>query len=84
VIAAVVGGTAILGGGWVPLLAFAAATGALLSLALRSARKLLLQVRAPRLVSRVALVLHSSTPALTAPLLRVARVTRGRAPPALA
>jgi hypothetical protein len=67
----------------VPLLAFAAAGGALLSLALRTARKLV-RIAAPRLVSRVALVLHSGTPALSAPPLRIPRVTRGRAPPALA
>lgn len=82
-LAEILGGTVILGGGWLPLVAFAAAGGALLSLALRSARKLL-RISAPRLVTRVALVLHGSTPALSAPPLRSPRVSRGRAPPALA
>src|SRR4051812_30561131 len=76
-------GTAVLGGGWLPLLAFAAAAGAVLALALRSARRLL-RVRAPRLVVRVELVLQGATPALTPPLLRLTRLTRDRAPPALA
>src|SRR3954449_8161354 len=76
-------GTAVLGGGWLPLLAFAAAAGALLALALRTARKLL-RVPAPRLVVRVALVLRATRPALPAPLLSHTRPTRGRAPPALA
>ena len=82
-LADVLGGSALLGGGWLPLLAFAAATGALLALALRSARKLL-KVSAPRLVSTLEFTLRSATPAATPPRLRLTGLTRGRAPPALA
>src|SRR3954453_10544952 len=76
-------GTAVLGGGWLPLLAFAAAAGALLALALRTARKLL-KGPAPRLVVRLGLVLQGAAPALTPPLVRFTRLTRDRASPALA
>jgi hypothetical protein len=82
-LADIVGGATLLGGGWMPLLAFAAAGGALLSLALRTARKLL-RLSAPRLTVRLEFTLRNAAPAATPPLLRPARQTRGRAPPAFA
>ena len=59
-------GPALLGGGWLPLLAFAGATGALLSLALRGARKL---ARPPRLraAARSAPASSGFTPRRAAP-----------------
>jgi hypothetical protein len=83
ILADALGTGALIGGGWLPLLAFAAAAGALLALALRGV-KTLLRSKAPRLVTRVELVLRSAAPALTPPLLLPAAATRGRAPPLFA
>jgi hypothetical protein len=84
ILADALGTGALIGGGWLPLLAFAAAAGALLALALRSVKRLLRSPRAPRLVTRVELILRSAAPALTPPLLLPAATTRGRAPPQFA
>jgi len=82
VLASALGTGALIGGGWLPLLAFAAAAGALLALALRGVRTLLDRAaRAPRIVTRVELILHGAVPALVAPALIPARDTLGRAPP---
>ena len=83
-LASALGTGALIGGGWLPLLAFAAAAGALLALALRSVTTLLRGTRAPRLVTRIELILRSASPALTPPLLLPAAATRGRAPPQFA
>jgi len=83
-LASALGTGALIGGGWLPLLAFAAAAGALLALALRSVKTFLRGTRAPRLVTRIELILRGATPALTPPLLLPAAATRGRAPPQFA
>ena len=81
VLADVLGTGALLGGGWLPLLAFGAAAGALLALALRSLPALVRWPRAPRLLTFVELITPGSrlTPAPT--LLSLTGLTRDRAPP---
>jgi hypothetical protein len=82
-LASALGTGALIGGGWLPLLAFAAAAGAMLALALRSVRTLI-RTRVPRSFARVELVLCGTAPAVTPPLLLPAAATRGRAPPQFA
>jgi hypothetical protein len=83
------GGGALLGGGWAETLAFGALAGGVLALSLKAvpaARDVLLSLRpsAPRLIAVVELVLHGFPPAADPSLVRFARFTRDRAPPALA
>ena len=84
VLASALGTGALLGGGWLPLLAFGAAAGALLALALRSVPALITWPRAPRLVVSVEQTVHGATRLTAPPLLRLTRLTRDRAPPAFA
>jgi hypothetical protein len=74
---------ATLGGGWLPLLAFAAAAGALLALALRTLPALVRTLRAPRFQTRVLLVHRRLAPAASPALRRFTRLARDRAPPAV-
>ncbi len=83
-LASALGTGALLGGGWLPLLAFGAAAGALLALGLRTARRALTLPSAPRLPLRAEEIVHAATRLVAPPLLRPARSTRDRAPPALA
>jgi hypothetical protein len=83
-LASALGTGALLGGGWLPLLAFGAAAGALLALGLRSLPALIRWPRAPRLVSRIEFVLAGQGPAAAPPLLGLTGLTRDRAPPATA
>ena len=80
-------GAAVLGGGWTEALFFGAVAGALLALALKAvpaARALLLSLRpsAPRIVLLAEPVRHGIAPAADPSLVRFARFTRDRAPPA--
>jgi hypothetical protein len=80
-LASALGVGAALGGGWLPLLLFGAAAGALLALALRAVPALLRSLRVPRLVARSGVSL-----VVPAPLSRPAhphfvRLARDRAPP---
>jgi hypothetical protein len=81
VLASALGTGAALGGGWLPLLAFAAAAGALLALALRSVPALIGSLRAPRIAARVELALQGAPPAAAPALGRPTRLARDRAPP---
>jgi len=85
-LAAGVGAGSALGGGWLGLLALGVLAGAVLALALRAAPKLIQALRpsAPRLISFDAVAsrpLERSWMGTSAARLRL---TRGRAPPALA
>src|SRR3954470_10244936 len=80
-LASALGTGALLGGGWLPLLAFAAAAGALLAFALRSVPALMRSLRAPRIVARVELVLHGAPLAAAPAIRRFTRLARDRAPP---
>ena len=84
VLAEILGGTAILGGGWLPLLAFGAAAGALLALALRTARAAFRLPTAPRLAIRAEEIVHQGARLAAPPLVRPSRLARDRAPPAFA
>src|SRR3954471_21903779 len=57
-LASALGTGALLGGGWMFLLAFGAAAGALLALALRTLPRLVRWPKAPRLITRVEFVTH--------------------------
>jgi len=85
-LAEVFGGGALLGGGWLQLAAFGAAAGAVLTLALHAVPAAREYIR--RLAPRLPRVLESTDVGAAAPatpqLLRFARFTRDRAPPALA
>ncbi|MBE2316121.1 hypothetical protein DVA67_009045 [Solirubrobacter sp. CPCC 204708] len=74
---------ALVGGGWLPILGFGAAAGALLALALRTVRRAF-SLRAPQLVVRIDELLVQGARLAAPPLVRPARFTRGRAPPAFA
>ena len=83
------GGGAVLGGGWLQLLAFGALAGAVLAFALKAlpaARELIRSLRpsAPRLATATEIVRLGLTPANAPQLRRFARLARDRAPPALA
>src|SRR4051794_30011932 len=83
-LASALGTGALLGGGWMFLLAFGAAAGALLALALRTLPPLVRLPRAPGLTPLVEFVSVGQRPAATPPLLRLPGLTRDRAPPAMA
>src|SRR3954454_1572843 len=83
-LASALGTGALLGGGWMFLLAFGAAAGALLALALRTLPQLIGWPRAPRLITRVEFVRHEPAPAALPLLLRLTGLTRDRAPPTTA
>lgn len=83
------GGGAVLGGGWLELLAFGALAGAVLAFALRAlpaARELIRSLRpsAPRVPALPELVRFGAPPAAAPSLRRFTRLARDRAPPALA
>jgi hypothetical protein len=84
VLASALGTGALIGGGWLPLLAFGAAGGALLALALRSARKAFRLPAAPRLTIVVEELVHQGVGLVVPPHLRAARLTRDRGPPSFA
>lgn len=84
VLASALGTGALLGGGWVPLLAFGAAGGALLALALRTARHAFPLPRVPRLTMIVEEIVHQGDRLVVPPHLRAARLTRDRGPPLFA
>jgi hypothetical protein len=75
--------SALIGGGWLSMLAFGAAAGALLALALRTVRRAL-KLRAPDLVVRIEEIVHPGARLAAPPAVRPARRTRDRAPPAFA
>jgi hypothetical protein len=85
-LASVIGSGADLGGGWAPLLAFGAAAGALLALALRALPALIRSLRpvAPRLIARAESVAVGLAPATRPAPSRFVRLARDRAPPAFA
>ncbi len=83
-LASALGTGALIGGGWMFLLAFGAAAGALLALALRTLPQLISWPKAPRLITRVEFVSHEPRPAAFPPLLRLTGLTRDRAPPTTA
>jgi hypothetical protein len=88
-LASVLGGGAVLGGGWLQLLAFGAVAGAVLAFALKAlpaARELIRSLRpsAPRPPTIIELVRHGFAPSAAPTLLRFARLPRDRAPPAVA
>ena len=74
---------ALIGGGWISILSFGAAAGAMLALALRTVRRAF-RLRAPDLVVRIEEIVHQGARLAAPPLVRPARSTRDRAPPALA
>jgi len=89
VLVSALGDGAALGGGWPELLAFGAAAGAVLAVALRAlpaARELIRSLRpsAPRLAAYGEIVRLGSTPAAVPALHRFTRLARDRAPPAAA
>jgi len=84
ILASALGTGALIGGGWLPLLAFGAAGGALLALALRTARRALTLPTAPRLVAIIEEVVHQGARLVVPPHLRAARLTRDRGPPLFA
>jgi hypothetical protein len=88
-LASVLGGGAVLGGGWLQLLALGAAAGAVLAFALKAlpaARELIRSLRpsAPRAPALVELSRHGFAPPAAPTLLRFTRLARDRAPPAVA
>ena len=88
-LASVLGGGAVLGGGWLQLLLFGAAAGAVLAFALKAlpaARELIRSLRpaAPRPPALTELVRLGFAPPAAPTLLRFARLARDRAPPAVA
>jgi hypothetical protein len=85
-LADLVGGGAVLGGGWVQLMAFGAAAGAVLTLSLKAlpAARELIHRLAPRLLLRTEFVRIGYAPPAAPTLLRFTRFARNRAPPALA
>jgi hypothetical protein len=88
-LASILGGGAVLGGGWLQLLLFGAVAGAVLAFALRAlpaARELIRSLRpsAPRAPALTELVRLGIAPPAAPTLLRFARLARDRAPPAVA
>jgi hypothetical protein len=83
-LASALGTGALIGGGWLPLLAFGAAAGALLALALRTARAAFRLPTAPRLAIRAEEIVHQGARLAAPPLVRPSRLARDRAPPAFA
>jgi hypothetical protein len=88
-LASLLGGGALLGGGWLQLLALGAAAGAVLAFALKAlpaARELIRSLRpgAPRAPALAELVRDGFAPPAAPTLLRFARLARDRAPPAVA
>ncbi|MDA0185777.1 hypothetical protein OJ997_36070 [Solirubrobacter phytolaccae] len=84
VLAQALGTGALIGGGWLPLLAFSAAGGALLALALRTARHAFRLPKAPRLVVVIEEIVHQGARLAAPPLVRTSRLSRDRAPPVFA
>lgn len=84
VLAQVLGTGALIGGGWLPLLAFGAAAGALLALVLRNVPALVRLPRAPRFTVRIEEIVHQGARLAAPPLVRIARLSRDRAPPSFA
>lgn len=84
VLASALGTGALIGGGWLPLLAFGAAAGALLALALRTARRAFRLPTAPRIVIRIEEIVHQGARLAAPPLRRCTRLSRDRAPPVFA
>lgn len=84
ILAQALGTGALIGGGWLPLLAFGAAAGALLALALRTASRAFRLPTAPRLVIRIEEIVHQAGRLVVPPHLRAARLTRDRGPPQFA
>jgi hypothetical protein len=86
-LAELLGGGAVLGGGWVQLLALGAAAGAVLTFALKkalpAARELIHRL-APRVPAAAELARATFTPPAAPTLLRFTRLARDRAPPAVA
>ena len=80
VLASALGTGALIGGGWLPLLAFGAAGGALLALALRTVRRALRLPTAPRLVVVIEEIVHQGARLAPPPLVRTSRLSRDRAP----
>lgn len=74
---------ALIGGGWISILSFGAAVGALLALALRTVRRAF-RIDAPDLVVRIEAIAHQGARLASAPLVRPARLSRDRAPPVFA
>jgi hypothetical protein len=85
-LASLLGGGAMLGGGWLQLLALGAAAGAVLAFALKAvpAARALIHSLAPRLPALTELARLGSTPPAAPPFLRLTRLARDRAPPAVA
>jgi hypothetical protein len=85
-LADLVGGGAVLGGGWLQLAALGAAAGGVLTLALQAvpAARALIRRLAPRVPVAVELVCAGSAPPAAPTLLRFARLAQDRAPPAVA
>ena len=77
---------AILGGGWLQLLALGTAAGAALAFALKTLPAAIraLKPSAPRLIAVPEIVHRHLAPAPVPPLLRLTRLARDRAPPAAA
>ena len=77
---------AVLGGGWVQLVAFAAVAGAALAFAFKALPEAIraLSPSAPRLHTTTEIVRRHLVPAAVPPLLRLTRLARDRAPPAAA
>jgi hypothetical protein len=89
ILASLLGGGAVLGGGWLQLLALGAAAGAALAFALKAlpaARELIRSLRpdAPRVPALAELVRRGLATPAAPTLLRFTRFTRDRAPPAVA
>ena len=85
-LASLLGGGAVLGGGWLQLLALGAAAGAVLVLALKAvpAARELIRSLSPRLPAPTELTRLGSTPPAPPAFLRLTRLARDRAPPAVA
>jgi hypothetical protein len=86
VLAELLRGGAVLGGGWVQLLAFGAAAGAVLTFALKAlpAARALIHRLAPRLPVSTEFVRAGLAPHAAPTFLRFTRLARDRAPPAVA
>ena len=74
---------ALVGGGWLPLLGFGAAAGALLAVALRTVGRSF-RLHAPPLVATVDELVHGASRLVAPPLVRTSRRSRDRAPPQFA
>ena len=74
---------ALVGGGWLPLLGFGAAAGALLAVALRTVGRSF-RLHAPQLVATIDELVHGASRLVAPPLVRTSRRSRDRAPPQFA